>query len=285
MPSEIMSHPRCTLGEGPIWHPTQQRFYWVDIPEKRLYCQSSELKFWQFEQMPSAIAWVDEQWIVIAMESGLYRFDSLSDSTDLSLLVAFDHDSQQYRSNDGRADPWGGFWISTLSLDEIQGEGKIYRFYQGKLQLIVDGLTIPNGICFSADKQWGYYADSPSSKIYRVKLNPDDGSFLESAQVFVDRSEEQLIPDGAIIDANNQLWTTHWGSSEIVCYSSDGQLIKTIKTDAIQPTCPAFGGNNLQDLFVTSASIGLNERCTQADGQVLKLFDCGQGKPEPALQL
>ena len=218
---------------------------------------------WQFDEHVSAAGWVDADRLLIASETALFLFD-LETGTRRD-LVPLEADNLVTRSNDGRADPWGGFWIGTMGRNAEEKAGAIYRYYRGELRCLFDGITISNAICFSPDRATAYFTDTRSRRIMRQPLGKDGWPEGEST-VFVDLTGEGLNPDGAVVDAEGCLWNAQWGAARVARYGPDGRFLSAIPFPARQMTCPAFGGDGLRRLFATSATQGLSEKAT-ADGQ------------------
>jgi sugar lactone lactonase YvrE len=255
--SRIYDDRVCALGEGPLWHPTRQQLFWFDIVDKRLLTRTNDgPQEWQFDEHVSAAGWLDHDTLLIASETGLWRF-SLNDGSR-ELVIALEADNPITRSNDGRTDPWGGFWIGTMGKNAETGAGAIYRLYKGELRKLFPSITISNAICFSPDRQFAYYTDTVTRLVMRQQLEPQDGWPTGEAEFYVDLRSENLNPDGAVIDADGNMWLAQWGASRIACYSKDGQFINAIEFDALQASCPAFGGPELRTIFCTTAAIDLS---------------------------
>lgn len=241
----------CTLGEGPLWHPLRNTLFWFDILGKRLHTRG---RHWQFDACVSAAGWVDRDTLLVASEHALMRFDiGTGQSTEICPLEA---DNPVTRSNDGRADPQGGFWIGTMGFDSEPGAGSIWRFYKGGLRRIFPGITVSNTICFAPDGRTAYFSDSLKKQVMAVALD-GDGWPLGAPRVHVDLTDTPHIADGAVVDATGTLWTAQWGSSRIAGYDTRGQEVGSFALPAIQTSCPAFGGPDFATLCCTSAAIGL----------------------------
>lgn len=272
----------CQLGEGILWHPERKQVFWFDITRKQMRSRiGAEALVWQFDEQISSAGWIDSSTMLVASETALNHLNLDSDVT--RIIVPLEADNPRTRSNDGRADPWGGYWISTMGKLAEEGMGSIYRFYRGKLTKIYSGLTIPNSICFSMHKRFAFFSDTMSSKIMRQSLD-SHGWPQGRAEVFIDMSSKRLKPDGAIIDANDHLWVAQWGAGQISRYKEDGTLDRVLKLPVRQPSCPAFGGNDLSTLFFTSASEGLLVP-DQHDGKVWCLDTELKGVCEPCVKL
>ena len=281
----VFDDTRCTLGEGPLWHPERGSLFWFDIMGKRLFERGPEgAQHWQFDEHVSAAGWVDRDTLIMASQTGLWRFDIATGKRDL--LTPLEADNPVTRSNDGRADPWGGFWIGTMGLHAEAGAGSIYRYYNGTLKQLHKDITVSNAICFAPDRSYAYFTDTPTQKIMRQPLDPDTGWPSGAASVFIDLSATSLNPDGAVTDASGTLWVAFWDAGKIGAFAPDGTHIQDIEVPALRPTCPAFGGPDLRDLYATSAAIGLEaEAMHPHNGCTFVMPDTAQGRPEPQVIL
>ncbi|MDO6613411.1 SMP-30/gluconolactonase/LRE family protein [Shewanella sp. 1_MG-2023] len=296
MSSQVFDSRVNYVGESPLWHPLTDTLYWVDFPNKQLMSRKGEQTSQHtFDQMVTAIGWVDQNHLVIATETGLYRFNL--DTKQTQLIVHVEHQVSSNRSNDGRADPWGGFWIGTMDNDATPNKGCFYRYYQGQLKTIITDLTIPNGMCFDKSRQRAYYADSAAQKMYWISLDAVTGwpvdEFSDSelrrrdARLFFDFSDSAVSPDGAIVDAEGNVWVSLWDGGCIVCLSPEGKELERVDTGTSRPTCPAFGGELADKLFTTSAQCGLEEAPVTANihGTTILLDTKVKGLFEPAVNL
>lgn len=265
MTGQVFDDRTCLLGEGPLWHPLRQQLFWFDILNHRLLSQKDGTQqSWEFDEYVSAAGWVDEDTLVIASANGLYRFDLTSGSR--TLICGLEADNQITRSNDGRADPQGGFWIGTMGINAEEKAGAIYRLYKGELRKIVPDVTISNAICFAPDGTRAYYCDTTSRQIMTVTLD-DAGWPVGTAEVFVDLRADGYNPDGAVVDSQGNLWNAQWGANRVACYAPSGEILREVTFAASQISCPAFGGPDLSTLFATSAAVdvtGVNDGKTFA---------------------
>lgn len=255
MSVDVYDTRQCTLGEGLLWHPLRQQLFWFDIIGKRLLSRKEEKTWsWQFEEHASAAGWIDADTLLIATETGLQKFDIPSGR--MHHIIALEADNPITRSNDGRADPWGGFWIGTMGKFAEDGAGKIYRFFKGRLSVLFDDISIPNAICFSPDRTTAYFADTPEQIIMEQPLDKQ-GWPKGAPHVLVDLRPDNLFPDGAVVDAEGCIWNAQWGAGRIARYSAKGSFMSAIQFPAKHTTCPAFGGTDLRRLFVSTASQNL----------------------------
>ncbi len=279
--SEVFDQTVCELGEGPLWHPLREQLYWFDILGGRLHTrEDGRTRTVQFDEYVSAAGWVSETELLVASQTRLFLFDlEREKSEDVEGLEA---DNGGTRSNDGRADPWGGFWIGTMGTDKRAGAGAIYRYYRGELRVVVPGVTIPNAICFTPDQSAAFYADTTQGRIMKQTLD-GDGWPEGDATVFVDLRDEGLHPDGAVVDAAGNLWNAQWGAWRVACYDAEGAFVRAVGFEAAHTSCPAFGGPGLSTLFCTSARDELSaEDAGKSDkhGMVFAAPEIGRGLAE-----
>lgn len=288
MSPEVFDERVCALGEGVLWHPEREQLFWFDVIGKRLLTRTDgSRREWYFGEQVSAAGWVDRETLLIASDSALFRFRL--DTGSREKICPLEADNPVTRCNDGRADPWGGFWISTMGKQAEPGAGAIYRYFGGELRQLVAPVTIPNAICFSPDRRYGYFADMAQQKIWRQVLSELDGWPQGEPELFIDCSREGVYPDGAVIDAAGQLWNAQWGAGRVACYDRDGRFVRAIALPASQTTCPAFGGADFGTLFVTSATQDLSKYQLVEQQNAGKTFAItridAQGRPEPKVLL
>lgn len=276
--AEVYDTRACELGEGAFWHPERGQLFWCDIHGQRLLSQNREggALEWRFGEKVSAVGWIDRDTLLIATETGLRRFDIASGEHEL--LVPLEAGDSDTRSNDGRADPFGGFWIGTMGKGAQAGRGAIWRFYRGALERLYAGITIPNAICFSPDGKLAYFADTPTGRIMAQPLDAE-GWPEDRPRLFLDLKPQGLNPDGAVVDADGALWNAQWGAGRVARYLPDGRLDRTVAVGGRNASCPAFGGEDLTRLFVTTAREGI-KRPDPAQGLTYAVETGIRGQPE-----
>lgn len=270
----------CALGEGALWHPLREQLFWFDIVGKRML--STDGQVWDFDEMVSAAGWVDHDTLLIASETALSTFNLTTCACDT--VVQLEQDIPTTRSNDGRADPMGGFWIGTIGKSVEPGAGAIYRLYKGELRCLVPQMTIPNAICFAPDGRTAYFTDTATQIVNRVALD-SHGWPIAAPEPFIDFRAKDLNPDGAVTDAAGNLWIALWGAGRIAMYDPDGNPHHAIALPAPHITCPAFAGSTL---YATSATQGMDAAALALypdAGKVFVIPDAGIGRPEPQVIL
>jgi L-arabinonolactonase len=247
-----------TLGEGVLWDPIDERVWWTDIQERRLFRYDPLKRALERFELPERLGSFglvegsDE--IVAAFESGFAIYHP--ESRQLDWLVRPDHGAMNVRFNDGRMDRQGRFWAGSMVEGEGGPTGKLYCLRGATPQVHLTDIAISNCICFSPDGRHLYFADTPHRAILRYDIDPDTGS-IGNRKIFA-RTPLGAFPDGANVDAQGYVWNAHWGAGSVVRYALDGSIDFQIAVPATQPTCIAFGGTNLDLLYVTSAREGLS---------------------------
>ena len=260
----------CTLGEGPLWHPLRKQLFWFDITASRLLTHQGDTpQQWEFPVMVSAAGWVDHDTLLIASARDLALFNLKTGHS--TPLLALEADSPGTRSNDGRADPMGGFWIGTMGLNADPGAGAIYRFYRGELRKLYANITISNAICFAPDGKTAHFTDTVTRRVMRVALDAT-GWPKAQPEVFLDLTADPSGPDGAVVDASGVLWLAQWGAGRVSAFAPDGNLLRHVSFDAPHTSCPAFGGPDLTTLFCTTALQGMDDAARAAHPHAGKTF-------------
>lgn len=284
--SDIYDDHICECGESPLWHPLRKQLYWVDITTHEILThQNGRTQRVPFYEFVTALAWIDANNILVATETGLVKLNL--DSFDKTEICSLEADSSKTRSNDGRADAWGGFWISTMGKRAERGAGKIYRYHQGHLSVIVDNITIPNAICFSPCRKNAYFADTATKRFYKIRLNPETGEPVSPPELFIDFEKTGHAIDGAIVDQMGHIFFGVWDGYAIIKVSPNGDITESYPVSAARPTCPAFGGEDFKDIYITTAAIGLHATLDimVGQGRTLLLSNIADGQPEPQVRL
>ena len=282
---------RCTLGEGPVWDERLACLWWTDIQEQRLYrwdwngqkAVSIDLP----ERLGSLGLTTNSEWLVCAFASGFALFQPKTGT--LCRVAETEPHHRGIRMNDGRVDYKGNFWAGSMVEDvELAGEamGSLYCLApDGTVRRHLDGIKISNAISFPPSGNFLYFSDTPTGRIEKLTL-VETGSPPER-ELFAE-VDGHAGPDGAIVDSDGCLWNAEWGGSQLTCYFPDGTVRLHVALPVSQPTCAAFGGPDLDFLFITSAYEGLDDEklATESDaGKVLILRPGSRGLAAPRFPL
>lgn len=256
---ENVFHARARLGEGTVWDADRQLLYWVDIYNHRVH---------QYEPATGADV-VFEVGAEVGCV-GLEGFDRLIlglrdriafldiPTGEIVTLAYVEADNPKSRLNDGKCDPAGRLWVGSMSEEE-QPVAKLYRFdLDGSLHVMETGLTISNGLGWSPDQTLFYLTDTPAQKIYVYDYRVETGE-ISNRRVHVDLTGEPFFPDGMAIDAEGYIWSAMWNGWCVIRFNPEGKEVLRVPMPVPCPTCCAFGGADLTDLYITTASIGLSQ--------------------------
>lgn len=264
---------RDLLGEGIVWDDVTQAFVWIDIEGRRLHrlaWPSLQLESFTTPFRIGSFALTETAGLIVAaFEQGFARFEFASGAwawiarPDLATGVRF---------NDGRVDRQGRFVAGTLvESGEESGKvpaGKLYRLERdASVTTLVEGLSIPNALCWSPDGQTMYHTDTLSHTLTAY----DYGDGATGGRPFASLPKGHG-PDGATVDAESRIWVALWGGARVAVFGPDGSTLGEVAMPVTQPTCPALGGSNLDILAVTSASAGLSESELAAQPSAGNLF-------------
>ncbi len=255
--AELEFQIQAELGEGPLWDHINKRLFWVDILGQKLHMYDPATGENTAFQMPSAIGTVvakDLNSVVVALVDGIYVFDLIEE--ELELLSDVEAELTGNRFNDGKCDPNGNLWVGSMPWEQGLPTGNLYRVDpKGEAIMMKDSVSISNGIVWSSDAKTMYYIDSPTSKIMAFDFNPEDAS-ISNERVAVHVSEEDGTPDGMAIDENDNLWVGLWNGDAIAQYDPrSGKMISKVEVPAHNVTACAFGGPDLDILYITTAFV------------------------------
>jgi sugar lactone lactonase YvrE len=248
---------RARLGESPVWDPAHRQLAWVDIYNHRVHefdPATGRDRYVETEDLVAAIAPTGDDRLLVAQSHGLGLLDFESGELEPLCTLKFPHEDTRF--NDGKCDAYGRFWVGTIS--QHPGEAALYRYDpDGSLHTLETGLTISNGLGWSPDGQTFYLTDSPKRAIYAYHV--DSTGAISDRRVLVDLTGEEVEPDGLAIDRKGNLWSALWDGWAIACFDAEGRELERVRLPVQRPTSVAFGGNDLAELYVTSASIGLSQ--------------------------
>ena len=257
----IVDTLRAALGEGAIWHPSRKTLFWVDLTGQRLYelvPSERHCHRWDFDAPVSTVVPESDSTVVIALADHLERFNLRSQHRDTLALIP--DRGGRLRCNDGKCDPAGRLWIGTMAYDGNPEEGTLYSVEpSGEISVQIGSVSISNGIVWSADRSTMYYIDTPTRQVCRYRYDEASGRIsFEEVSIIV--PEAWGSPDGMTIDRNGKLWIAHWGGEGVYQWDPDsGELIRRIAVPVPNVTSCAFGGENLDTLYITTAA------CSPAD--------------------
>ncbi|MEH1888172.1 MAG: SMP-30/gluconolactonase/LRE family protein [Nostoc sp.] len=250
---------RARLGEGPIWDSTQNLLYWVDVYNHRVHQfhpTTGKNSFFDVGDVVGAIATAGADRLIMALRDHLAFLNTQTGV--VTPILEIESNLPNNRFNDGKCDSQGRFWFGSMSSLE-KPHASLYRYdNDGSLHVMETGLTVSNGLGWSPDEKTFYLTDSPHKKIYAYDFNSITGN-ISNRRICVDLINESFYPDGLTIDSEGNIWSAMWDGWYVIRFNTKGEEILRIKLPVQLPTSCTFGGEDLQTLYITTASVGLSQ--------------------------
>ena len=250
------------LGEGAIWNYKTQEFYWIDIEGKLFHIYNPKTKENRSFPTPSRIGTVvpyTSTEVVVALEDGIYKLNI--ETGIVSLLSDVEAQMTENRFNDGKCDPLGNLWVGSMHFEQSKPLASLYRVNEnGEALKMIDSVTISNGIVWTADTTTMYYIDTPTSKIMAYDYDLNTGA-ISNERIAVEVSIEDGYPDGMTIDSEDMLWVGLWNGNAVARFNPiTGELLSKVDVPAHNVTACAFGGENLDILYITTARLDMTQQ-------------------------
>lgn len=247
------------LGEGAIWNYKTQELYWIDIEGKQLNIYNPKTKTNKILPTLSRIGTVvpfTENEVLVALEDGVHKMNI--DTGKSILFTDMKNQLSESRLNDGKCDPAGRFWVGSMHFNQDKGKANLYTVTaDNDLQKKIDSVTISNGIVWTSDKKTMYYIDTPTSTIKEFDYNNETGE-ISNGKIAVQIPESLGFPDGMTIDEEDMLWVGMWNGNAVIRFNpKTGKVLSKIKVPAHNITSCAFGGENLDVLYITTAKVDM----------------------------
>jgi sugar lactone lactonase YvrE len=269
-------------GECPRWRAEERRLYWVDMRAPalhRLDPDSGHDEVWPMPAWIGCYAFMADGGLLAALRGGLYRFDPSDGS--LASLAAPPYDVERFCFNDGGCDPEGRFIVGPFFAPTTHAArsgpqvAPVWRYEASSWRALTQPVQISNGLAWSPDGRTLYHADTARKTIWAAAYDPGTG-WMGPARVFaqVEGGGSKGGPDGAVVDGDGFYICALFGGGCLLRFDPDGRLERRIDVRARYPTMPAFGGDDLAVLYVTSASFPLPEKERPAhpdDGAIFAL--------------
>jgi sugar lactone lactonase YvrE len=267
--------------------PEEQVLYWADIENSRVFRYrpgDGDLKTYELDIPLTALGRRASGGWVAAAKTGLYFWDPEKNAT--AFISDPEADTRNVRFNDGAVDSQGRFLIGSINEKELTApDGSLFRLdADGSAHKIDSGLAVANGIAQSPDGRTLYVTDMFNSRILAYDYDVEAG-VVANRRVFAQVPTEAGWPDGLIADSEGFLWSAHWAGWRITRYDPAGKIEREIRMPVANPTCFAFGGEKLDQLYITTAWFMLSEeeRAAQPLAGDLFLLQPGvTGLPEPS---
>jgi sugar lactone lactonase YvrE len=289
---KVIGSTRDRVGESPVWDVRANALYWVDIESRlvrRWDAASDEVRSWELPERVGCIALSarSQTEIVAAMETGVFAVELLdAPAVRVQRLASITHPAEGMRFNDGRCDRQGRFWVSTMVMNMAAASplGAWYCLDENGLSTArVEDMITPNGSAFSPDGRTAYLSDSHPSvqRVWAFDFETETATFANPRE-FVDMTPLPGRPDGAAVDAEGHYWICGNDAGKVHRFDPSGRLVATLEVPVAKPAMCAFGGADLDVLYVTSiqpATVAAN--APGLNGAVFALQPGVRGLPEP----
>ncbi len=249
---------KCKLGEGTLWVKEHNSIYFVDIKKKKiciLNIKNNKKKQIKVNKEVGFLAHVKKNIFILGLQ-GEIRIQNLKSKKILKSIFT-EPNIKLNRTNDGKTDSAGNLWFGTMdNLERKIEKGSLYKLDKNLILTKVDkNYRITNGPAF-LDQYNFYHTDSSKKKIYKIKINKNNK--IVSKKIFKTFFDKEGVPDGMTLDKNKNLWVAHYHGACISVFNNKAKLIHRIQFPAKNITNCTFGGKNNNELFVTSATKGMN---------------------------
>ena len=284
---EVAAEGNAVLGESPVWSPDEAALYWVDINNPtvhRLDPATGERKHWFIETETGSIGLAGPGRLVAGLRTGAHFIDLETGKLEKICDPEGEGRFNRNRMNDGKVDRAGRFWVGTMNDPGHAPKGTLWRIDpDGTAEPTMGGIRVPNALCWSPDSATMYFTDSYSHRIWAFDFDLDTGT-MANKRVFASIPEDEGVPDGATVDADGFLWCAHMFGGKVSRFTPDGGVERTIALPVPQVTSCAFGGPDLDTLYITTASLRMDRAALSRQPLAGALFaaDPGvRGLPEP----
>lgn len=262
MEVKIFFSHKCSLGEGAIWNAKTQELIFVDIEDKKLFFLPPSGKSPEVHDLPERIGTVVpthfNDKVIVALANGIFEFSRKGEKLK---LLANPHPNQpQLRMNDGKCDPFGRLWVGSMHLKQTTGAASLYKIdHDGSFEQMIDSVTISNGIVWSLDGSKMYYIDTPTGEVAQYDFDPKTGA-ISNRKTAIKVPESMGYPDGSTIDSEGMIWIALWNGNCVTRWNPNtGELLQKVEVPAHNITSCAFGGKDLETLFITSSRLDMTE--------------------------
>jgi xylono-1,5-lactonase len=259
MEAVCISDLRSRLGEGTLWDAARDVIWTVDIKSATLDAYEIASGRAHRQSLPhrlTALGLHQAGGLIACGDCGIVR---LTIETDLTVriaeTIAVPDERAGNRFNDGAVDPAGRFWAGTMDDAEKEASGCLYRLEGRDLTRVRSGISIPNGPCFLADGTM-LATDTALDEIRAFTM--DDAGNPSNERIFAGFAGREGHPDGMTLDAEGHVWVAFWDGGCLRRLSPAGRVVAEVPLPVRRPTCPVFGGPDLRDLYVSTASTGLD---------------------------
>ncbi len=286
MKPELVVDSQCIIGEGPVWERETGKLFFIDIIGRSFHCFDGK-SFSTIEKFDQSIGFAvlcEKGGAIVGLEKGFYY--TALDGSPAKQLCDPEANREDGRLNDGKVDPAGRVWGGTMpvSLDTGYGEAgpdsAVYSLDEnGQIKTMLKGVIQGNGLAWSADTKKFYFIDTQRFCVQEFDYDIEKNE-LKNGRVCVEVPSEMGIPDGMTVDDEGMIWVAMWGGSAVVRYDpKTGNMLQKVILPVPNVTSCCFGGENLDELYITTAKLGTDTEKYPLAGGVFKIRPGVTGQP------
>jgi len=256
--AELIYKTQVICGEGPVWDEIEKKLYWIDIENNHVYLFNPENGAntgWNVGSTIGALTLREKGGLLLVLSNGFNSFDP--STGELKLINDPEEDLSEHHFNDGKCDPTGRFWAGTYHQDAENPVGSLYSLEPDLSVVKRDkSLILANGLAWSIDKTNFYFIDSVAKCIYVYDYDISSGN-ITNRKVLRQIEEDTLLPDGMTIDSEGFLWVAIFNGGKVLRIDpiTGKTIFEVLVPNAKQVTSCTFGGENLDELYITTAKI------------------------------
>ncbi len=256
MQAELVLDCQNHHGEGIFWNAVDRRMWWTDIEGKAIWWLDPGSGASDRIEMPDRVccfANMLDGRMIVAFAKRIALFDP--NTRALEDICAFEADNPETRTNDGRTDRQGRFIVGGMNEVSGQADSSVIGIDpDGSVSTLIEGVSCANSTCFSPDGRTMFFTDTPEQTLRAYDYDPDTGA-LGVMRILTDFADEPGIPDGSCVDAEGGVWNAEWEGRRVVRVAPDGTIDRIIEVPVWKPTCCAFGGPDLDTLYITTSRL------------------------------
>ncbi|WP_165867506.1 SMP-30/gluconolactonase/LRE family protein [Paenibacillus pinisoli] len=258
---KLVLDAKALLGEGPHWDSESNQLYFVDIDGKTVHVyhtHSHAHELHRFEKRVSSVIPVKDGALMVTLDDGIYKY--CPDTSELEAIAHIEADMPDNRFNDAKCDPAGRLWAGTMSTGYAKDQGSLYRLEDGGEPVrVVAEVGCSNGLAWDESKGCMYYIDTLKLAVDRFRYDSGTGD-ISARETIIEWPSREGYPDGMTIDSEGMLWIAHWGGGKVSRFDpGTGKRLAEIEVPALYVTSCAFGGECLDELYITTARVVLSE--------------------------
>lgn len=260
MQAELVLNAQAELGEGVHWDPETGRIHWVNIEGRQLRifdpATGAENMYSFGQRISAAVPAADGGWVV-ALQDGIYKF---REPQTLELLALVESDIPGNRLNDAKCDSKGRLWFGSMSMEGEQHAGSLYVMErEGEVRKVLSRISTSNGLAWDDRRGLMYYIDTSTRGVDVMDYDPGSGT-VSGIRTVVRFPEGAGEPDGMTIDREGMIWVAHWNGGCVSRWNPHtGEQLASAEVPAPLVTSCTFGGEQLDELYITTARAGMSQ--------------------------